>query len=186
MIQVRNGVFETNSSSTHSICIPKKTDVKIDSVYFGIGEYGWENREVLDTPSYLYTAILGGYKEDVAMLKINRIKSILDAHSIKYDFEEPKWRYSHYDGAKYLDEGYIDHVYETHEFIEAVLNDENMLLRYLFNGVIYTGNDNQDRIPDGCNIADEYMWGYDENDEWVEEPNPYHDSENFDYFYKGN
>ena len=43
MIQIRNGVFETNSSSTHSICIPKKTSIKRDSIYFGIGEYGWEN-----------------------------------------------------------------------------------------------------------------------------------------------
>jgi len=186
MFQIRHNVFETNSSSTHSICIPKKTDVKMDSVYFGIGEYGWENREVLDTPSYLYTAILDGYEENVAMLKIDRIKSILDAYSIKYDFEEPKWCYSRYDGTKYLDEGYIDHVYETHEFVEAVLNDEDMLLRYLFDGVVYTGNDNQDCVPDGCGIYREYYYSYDDDDNEEYIPNPYHDSENFDYFYKGN
>lgn len=184
MIQIRHNVFETNSSSTHSICIPKKTDIKRDSIYFGIGEYGWENDEV-DAPSYLYTAILCTYGYNNAVAKIEELKSILDSHSIKYFFEEPVW-YEWDSGYKSLDNGYIDHAYETSGFVNAVLNNEDMLLRYLFNGTVYTGNDNDDCHPSGCNIADEYMWGYDENDEWVEEPNPYHDPENFDYFYKGN
>ena len=186
MIQVRNGVFETNSSSTHSICIPKKTNKTDTYVEFGIGEYGWENRRVNDTPSYLYTAILSAYEYDETMEKLEKLKSILNDRSIGYSFEKPVWCYYHDDGSRYLDNGYIDHSCETYDFVEAVLNDDEMLLRYLFDGVVYTGNDNQDCVPDGCNIADEYMWGYDENDKWVETPNPYHDYENFDYFYKGN
>lgn len=184
MIQVRNGVFETNSSSTHSICIPKKTNRTDTYVEFGIGEYGWENMRVDDTPSYLYTAILCAYKYDEAMEKIEKLKSILNNHSIGYSFEKPKWDDSW--GYRYLENGYIDHDYETRDFIEAVLNNEDMLLRYLFDGVVYTGNDNQDCVPDGCDIADELMWGCDENDKWVEKPNPHHDAEKYDYFHKGN
>ena len=184
MIQVRNGVFETNSSSTHSICIPKKTNKTGMYVEFGIGGYGWENRRVDDTPSYLYTAILDGYSYDEAMKRIEKLKSILNNHSIGYSFEKPKW-HEWESGAKSLDNGYIDHAYETYMFVESVLNDEDMLLRYLFDGTVYTGNDNDDCVPDGCDIADEYMWGY-EDGKWIEKPNPYHDPENFDYFYKGN
>lgn len=186
MIQVRNGVFETNSSSTHSICIPKKTN-RIDTyVEFGIGEYGWENRRVDDTPSYLYTAILCAYDYDVAMEKIETLKSILNSHSIGYSFEKPKWRFYSDDGSRYLDNGYIDHSYDTHEFVEAVLNDEDMLLRYLFDGTVFTGNDNQDCIPDGCGICRSHYWVYDNDWNGKEVANPYHDPENFDYFYKGN
>ena len=57
MIQIRAGVFETNSSSTHSIAISKKPVVIGKSIRFGIGEFGWEN-DCVDTADYLYTAIL--------------------------------------------------------------------------------------------------------------------------------
>lgn len=188
MIQIRNNVFETNSSSTHSICIPKKTK-KIDNfVHFGLGEYGWANERVDDTASYLYTAILCGYKYDDAMEKLNELTDILNRHNIAYKFEKPKWESHEYNGKKWLsiDSGYLDHAYEAREPVEALLSDEDILLRYLSEGFIYTGNDNQNSIPDGCDIADEYYYEYDDN--WNEKciPNPYHDEENFDYFYKGN
>ena len=178
MIQVRSSVFETNSSSTHSICIPKKTNKTDTFIEFTIGEYGWENKKVTDTASYLYTSILCAYNEEMANNKLDELKSILNNHSIGYSFEKrqyDKWGIAN---------GYVDHGYLTRNFIEAVLNDEDMLLRYLFDGVVYTGNDNE-CVPDGCNICNPYMWGY-ENNEWFEEPNPYHDPDNFDYFYKGN
>ena len=41
--KIRQSVFETNSSSTHSICIA--TDTTIDfpkSLHFEFGEFGWE------------------------------------------------------------------------------------------------------------------------------------------------
>ena len=183
MIQVRNGVFETNSSSTHSICIPKKTNKTGTYVDFGIDEYGWENRRVDDTPSYLYTAILCAYDYDDATKKIEELKSILNSHSIGYSFEKPKWD-EWGEGYKYLDNGYVDHAYETRDFVEAVLSNDDMLLRYLFDGIVYTGNDNQDYVPDGCDIAEEYLWEYKDGKEVII-PNPYHDSENFDYFVKG-
>lgn len=50
-------------------------------------------------------------------------------------------------------------------------------------GIVYTGNDNQDPQPSGCDICDEDYYDYD-LDKYV--PNPYHDIENYEYFYKGN
>ena len=48
--QIRQGVFETNSSSTHAICISKDHDtskLKLpDSVSFDHGEFGWECRKL--------------------------------------------------------------------------------------------------------------------------------------------
>ena len=182
MIQIRNSVFETNSSSTHSIAIPKKCDKIENHIYFGTGEYGWENDVIHDTASYLYTAILDAYDEPERIKKLAKLTAILNEHGIAYEFEKPKWIDSWY-GNKVLDNGYINHAYETRELVETLLDDEDMLLRYLSAGVVYTGNDNQDQQPDGCNIAKDYMW---DDDKDMEVSNPYHDEERYDYFYKGN
>lgn len=178
MKQIRKGVFETNSSSTHSICISKKPVKTGSYVYFGIGEYGWENGCV-DIADYLYTAIL---EMDDSKELLDKLKKILDNHSIEYEFEKPI-----YSNSGYLEYGYIDHSYETREFIDAVLSDEDMLMRCLFgDSAVYTGNDNQDDDPSGCNIADEYIWTENEDGEYVERKNPYYDPEHYDYFRKGN
>jgi hypothetical protein len=182
MIQIRSGVFETNSSSTHSICIPKKTKSTVNFIDFKIGKFGWANESV-DPASYLYTAILSAYSYDNVEDKLKVLTDILNEHDIAYRFEKPKW-YTYDDGYRVLDNGYVDHSYETQEFVESVLSDGDMLVRFLSEGLVYTGNDNQDDQPNGCNIANEYFYEYDDN--WNEKPNPYHDEENYDYFYKGN
>ena len=181
--QIRNSVFETNSSSTHSIAI-SKTPVTIGkSISFNIGEFGWEN-DCVDTADYLYTAILE--QSDRCDL-LDRLKNILDNYSIEYEFEEPRWHKSDYGDYSWLEYGYIDHSGETRELIYALLDNEDLLMRYLFgNSYVYTGNDNQDDRPSGCNIADKYIYEEDEKGHYVEKLNPYHDEENYDYFYKGN
>lgn len=60
--QIRKSVFETNSSSTHAICITKKKDnYKIPKhIDFEFGEFGWEHDEYNDPEtklSYLVTMI---------------------------------------------------------------------------------------------------------------------------------
>lgn len=184
MRQIRNRVFETNSSSTHSICISKEpVTFSTYPLIFHIGEYGWENTCIDDTASYLYTAILDGYEYNDAMTKLEVLKDILDNYGIEYEFDEPKWHICD-DGDRWLTEGYLDHASEAHDFVETVLNDDDMLMRYLFgNSFIYTGNDNQDDIPSGCDIANEEFYDYDAH-EYVS--NPYHNTEHYDYFYKGN
>ena len=180
--QIRSSVFETNSSSTHSIAISKAPVTVGKYISFNIGEYGWEN-DCVDIGDYLYTAILYAYSFEDAEEKVEHLKKVLNKYGVFYQFEEPEYR-AYSNGEKYLDNGYIDHGEECAEFVEAVLNDEDMLMRCLFgNSMVYTGNDNQDNRPDGCNIANEeyYDWG---EDKMV--VNPYHDPENYDYFYKGN
>lgn len=43
--QIRRCVFETNSSSTHAICIAKDGYELKDHIDFHTGEYGWECEE---------------------------------------------------------------------------------------------------------------------------------------------
>ena len=181
--QIRSSVFETNSSSTHSIAISKKPVTAGKHVCFEIGEFGWEN-SCVDISDYLYTAILEQSEADELL---ERLKEILDKHSIQYEFEAPIWRNSSGGKYKWLDNGHIDYSDRTREFIFAVLNDEDLLMRCLFgDSCVYTGNDNQDNEPSGCNIAEEYIYVEDERGNYVEQLNPYHDPENYDYFYKGN
>ncbi len=142
-LQIRRSVFETNSSSTHSICVTKNNvlDQLQDKIVFTIGGFGWE-WEIYYTPtekaSYLYTAILVEESNDL----IDKIKSILDANNIKYEFETPKYSTGEY---KYLEKGYVDHSNELGDFL-TICDDEDKLMRYLFSSesFILTGNDNDD------------------------------------------
>lgn len=187
MRTIRSGVFETNSSSTHSICISKAPVEAGNFINFDIGEYGWENRCVANTSNYLYTMILSGNDYDEAIEKVEKLKGILESHGVNYKFEEPRWNTWDSD-YKYLEYGYVDHAYDGQDFVDALLNDEDMLMRYLFgNSFIYTGNDNQDADYAGCYICSPTISEYDRvNKTWIDRPNPYHDAENYDYFFKGN
>ena len=183
MIQIRSSVFETNSSSTHSIAISKKPAVIGKHISFAIGEFGWENG-CADTADYLYTAIL---EQNNSSELLNKLKEILDKYSIEYAFEKPTYQTSSDGKYEWISYGYIDHGYELGDFLDAVLSNEDLLMRYLFgDSNVYTGNDNQDDHPSGCNIADEYIWEENDEGDYVEVPNPYHDPVNYEYFYKGN
>lgn len=188
MIQIRSEVFETNSSSTHSICIQKKpVDADYRSITFALGYYGW-GMQTVNFADYLYTAIMSDEIERERKCYMTKLKSILDAHHISYRFEEPEFEY--YDGGSYLQNGGVDHWFEAKYLIDAVLDDENMLLRGLFgeDSIVYTGNDNCDADYSTFSVAEPYMWVDDNGDfrNYREVPNPYHDEDNFDYFYKGN
>lgn len=152
---IRNGMFETNSSSVHSICISKKPveNVKGKKIAFYLDEYGWEH-ETANTADYLYTAIMG-FSDSEKLL--DKLKLILDKYEIDYTFQ-PIEKASRWWG--------IDHSGETIDFVNAVLEDEDLLLRCLFNdeSVVYTGNDN---CRDDCCY-------------------PHRDETKFDYFMKGN
>jgi len=171
---IRKSVFETNSSSTHSICISKEDVNQFPkSIHFGFGEFGWENDEVYNTQDYLYTAIMELEMYDC----VDKIKAILDKHHISYTFAEKV-------DSGYWDQGYVDHAEELSDFINDVCNNENKLLRYLFgDSVIYTGNDNSCKSTDLCNSADDTIYDYETN---TSLPNPNHDEEHYEYYYKGN
>ena len=180
-MKIRKGTFETNSSSTHSIAISKKkADIPVSTcVNFYIGEYGWEENEY-SFPSYMYTSLL--YNNDVEGLE--KLKSILDKWGVKYYFQKPKWSYyGDNQEEKYLDNGYIDHGDETYSIMKKILDDEDLLARALFgDSTVYTGNDNSSYPNSMCYCAEEYIWDWDNK----KINNSSHDSEHYDYFFKGN
>lgn len=138
---IRHGVFETNSSSTHSICIPKKdsSDLIIPShVELCQGEFGWEWDTLsshYDKLSYLFTGLKSNSRDD----DIDKLVTILEAKGITVD------QTSSY-------KGYVDHSGDLKEFLDAVMEDENKLLNFLFSPLAFinTGNDNYDESVDIC------------------------------------
>ena len=182
-MKIRRGTFETNSSSTHSIAISKKkVNVLVGTcINFYIGEYGWEENEY-SFSDYMYTSLL--YNNDKE--SIEKLKSILDKWGVKYKFQTPKWSYyGDNQEEKYLDNGYIDHGSETFSIMREILNDEDLLARALFgDSTVYTGNDNSSENESMCYCADEYCYDWDDNGK--KKLNQNHDSEHYDYFFKGN
>ena len=74
--QIRSSVFETNSSSTHSIAIPRSCD-KQNYISFRIDEFGWSFDEV-DPADYFYTAIYETSSTiSEAEEKVEKLKDIL-------------------------------------------------------------------------------------------------------------
>ena len=175
MITIRKNTFETNSSSTQSIVIPKNIECnEMRYISFSFDDFGWMNSCVNQT-SYLYTAICNYYQGEERNSKLNKLKEILDNHNIEYKFqpiEIKTWqngKFSH----TYEQIGSVDHCDELYDFLEAVFNDENLLLRYLYSGIVYTGNDGVKSFEED-DIPDRLIAYY--------KPDP----DNFDYFYKGN
>lgn len=155
MINIRNNLFETNSSSVHAICIGKNNVHDIpNTLYFKFGEYGWEQRYLCDPEdlaSYLYTAIYecNTNIDDIEEYK-NYIYEVLGKYDCECRFEEPT-----YDKYGWLDNGYIDHGYELKEWLDGLRHSEKKLLRYLFSPYSYivTTNDNTYDL-------EEYLDGY--------------------------
>lgn len=173
IINIRQSVFETNSSSVHSICISKeKPKILPSRIIFRIGEYGWDNESVYNTQDYLYT-IICSMENDVKKKYLGEIERILNKNGIDVGFVEPA-------------EGWygIDHVSEAFDFVTTVLLDEDALLRFLFspNSVVYTGNDGEDGDED-CYAGEPKIWNSNKH-EFID--NPKYDPEHFDYYVKGN
>ena len=191
MKQIRRNVFETNSSSTHSIAIPKKCEVP-RSVNLYTDDFGWAFEEV-NAVTYFYTAIYEtSYTEVEVQEKIERLTSILESHGIEYDFSTPRYHIWDYDGREYisLDDGYIDHGYELKDFVDELLDDEDKLLRFLGGGLVFTGNDNSNTeqrcfINRDLEFLDDYDW---KSKQTFQIKNPYYMSnhEDYEWYYKGN
>ena len=152
---VRKNTFETNSSSTHAICIATESKVIYpSSLHFELDEFGWE-WDTLASPerkaSYLFTAIVYT-NEDESRKKlpidewyeIHWIKDVLAYHGVEATFQDPPWEKSNYSDGYFLGYGYIDHGWELKDFLNDVLCDQELLVRFLFSydSYILTGNDN--------------------------------------------
>ena len=162
MRQVRIGVFETNSSSTHAICIDTDAnDLQIPySIIITPDDYGW-GWSLLDTPakraSYYFSAIWEKcvpYGSDASKCKelskhMNRVVDVLTKAGvtlIEFDMPSGKdlcaWGLSS-DGF-YYSVG-VDHIEELEEFLNAMKNDRTLIRFILGSGsYVVTGNDNVD------------------------------------------
>lgn len=159
MVKIRKGTFETNSSSTHSICIckedrglsiPERISINLKDY-----EFGWEYDKYYGTDeklAYIIMGLLGKTYYADFIEGCNDLKRLLETIG--------KWvksvniqglEMTMYDGKTYLEEsdGYVDHASEMGELLEAILADEDLLKRYLFStdSIIFTGNDNEDGYP---------------------------------------
>ena len=193
MRQVRYGVFESNSSSTHSIAIPKNCE-NVNYISFNIDEFGWEWREA-DPADYFYTAIYETSNSTSEVEeKIEKLKNILDSRGIGYRFGEVEYHIWHSDYANEdylsLDYGYIDHGDELTDFVDELLNDGDKLVRFLSMGFVFTGNDNsytEERcfIERDQEFLDDYDW---KTKQESKIKNPYYMSnhEDYDWYWKGN
>ena len=63
MRTVRCSTFETNSSSTHSLAVPKKVGHIPSDVRFHFGDFGWQLEDDIDPANYLYTGIVTNSQE---------------------------------------------------------------------------------------------------------------------------
>jgi lysozyme family protein len=148
MKKIRKNIFETNSSSTHSVVIKegefKNFPKNINSLNITTDDYGWEKHtytDFTDKASYALTyAINYGTKKDLKMLdKI--LKEQLNIKDIKYDGLTLKQalNYVGNDSEKF---GYIDH--QSIEEASKIFKDENNLKSFLFSKDSYfkTDNDN--------------------------------------------
>jgi len=137
MKKIRRNVFETNSSSTHAMCIALVNEIKLRDVHFELGEFGWELDTLSDLhskASYLWTALEKGEEYDKS-----KLLSFLDKLGVKYSVEEEQEGYF-----------YIDHSEGLHDFLKKTLQSPLSLARFLFSPLsfILTGNDNDDHSVD--------------------------------------
>lgn len=157
MKRKRQGLFETNSSSVHAIVITKNNNIEVPKNLPPILEmktvdFGWEidrYNDFLSKLKYLYNAceMFESYKP--------RLDAFLSEIGIEIVDYIP---------------GYIDHSYETADFLGFIFADINNFKRYLFStdSFIQTGNDN------GC------------MDEVNEVGDRYSEDPGYDVFFKGN
>lgn len=139
-IQIRKGVFETNSSSIHTLCIPKRNDlINIPAgitLTFSLGEYGWGPEEIIDPngkASYLWTCL---YVRQDNVLRLQSYKQLIEDTLTPFEiscvFEEED------ENSRF----YIDHAAELDD-LSVILHDSNLLIKYLFgDGRVYVDNDN--------------------------------------------
>ena len=147
MINIRHGLFETNSSSTHAICIAKKNDDLVipQSLNFTLNNFGWEEHfyyDVEDKASYFYTALYNSYDEDIKKnfesIK-NHIYEVLGKAGCECWFDKARPS----ECGRWMESGYIDHQNEIDPLIHKLIKNDKMLFRFLFSpdSFVVTGND---------------------------------------------
>ena len=151
---IRTGVFETNSSSSHSISISADSDYILDGTtlvpdYNGEiklrgGQFGWEWERFFDANTKANYCAVGCQNNDYFTdMLIEVIKEQTGADEVTIS----------------LGDSYIDH--DSTEVYEAAFVDKETLRNFIFNkkSMLYTGNDNSGPTPnfyDPANVLYRY------------------------------
>ena len=156
---IREGVFETNSSSVHSLSVYKgnpetyRIPEKVELTLYDY-RFGWEEKTYCcwdDKLAYLYLIAdsMDYDKEPEMRTKLNAMLHSFGVKEIEVSPEQNP------DG-RYFDYGYIDHTDGAYDFLEKLLNEPELLKDFVFNPAssIETGNDNADYIPEEDSNAD--------------------------------
>ena len=133
MIQIRQSVFETNSSSTHAISICEfHSNIELPKVvlFKTNQDFGWEFEDYTDVYSkanYLWLAICYKYntlgQEDELIRAKATISQYLKSIGVRAEFEDRRYIESKWFDDKYIDMiGYIDHPGDLYELVDAVLH----------------------------------------------------------------
>ena len=144
-VQVRDGVFETNSSSTHAFNVFNSTEkYEIpESIHIDLNEhsFGWECDTYYDICNKLaYLCILADdyADESKGQEQLEKLKALIYAAGVK-DLEiipakEGNWN------------TYVDHGNNATYILDDMLENPDILYDFLFNPLSYieTGNDNDD------------------------------------------
>jgi len=139
MKNIRQGVFETNSSSTHSVSVSKDTDGIYDTLFPDNGiltihgmDFGWEWESYNDAPTKAaYAAVYLNYND----IQKETLEKVLKEHT----------------GAKEvvfnIKDNYIDH--QSVDDVVCLFESELTLKEFIFNPKSYLmlGNDNDTSPP---------------------------------------
>lgn len=150
-VQIRQSVFETNSSSSHSLTLantelvrqPFSTDVlRAGCVVIGKGEYGWEWHRYFSAENKLSYLLTQAHSDDIPRGSLQSATAEV--------CEDPRLALlvkvvRDYTGVEVLfspgSSGYIDH--DSVGVGTELLNDEEKLRQFLFSDAyVETGNDN--------------------------------------------
>lgn len=146
---VRNSVFETNSSSCHSISVGK-SDVYLgftpndeNKIVLPPREFGWENETHSDVESrlvyvWIYIRDWTGSSRDTFLEMYKKVVfEHTGADGISMKCHTTTWG---------VDEGYIDHQSVESGDLHDLFDSESRLKSFLFgrDSCIETGNDNGD------------------------------------------
>lgn len=149
-ITIREGVFETNSSSIHAITISSGEREKPDKHYdIRLGSYGYGSDKlttVEERASYLWSlACCISYDRDVDTIcpgLRDRMEACLGYDA---DFDERVDAYGAYDGA-------VDHAHEAEVFLKLMMNDDDALRAFLLgkNSAVDLMSDGDDEYYSGA------------------------------------
>lgn len=186
MISIRYNTFETNSSSTHSLAVPKKVEHIPSDVRFHFGDFGWGLEDDIDPADYLYTGIVTNSQE-IREKYLPKLKEVMERNNIKAKYADYKLSSYKYDKTEYYVSscyGYVDHDDALVPFLEWLFEDDNRVLRFISDGLVFTGNDN-DESAGFVNRNEKEIYNWETN---KKEPNPYYmeNCDDYDWFYKGN